>query len=319
MPVPDLSTSPALAQGSLQKIGVRRDPDGSGPDDLLFDLDVSHMLDPNDSADMGRLDAVVPGAAALAASAAGSQTRARLAHAIDRGDRWISIVDQNGKVVVNARKSEVRGVTLRVAGPLVTMTVRHRVRGLDVADAARLMRCLDAEVDVEVVDAQGSLFSGVPASAGGPGRRSAIGRGWTGSGPSGAGLVVVGSIVVNGSRRDVVGVVQTVTPDPSGIGGEMLCIRDTASGDPAAYLTSNDVAQTIAVVAPDGQTLDDVLAGYRVGCEADGYEPSWAALIEACGNLFAEDGVGFGPDGQFVIDDRVVTRALDLARDEDAA
>lgn len=316
----DLSTSPAQAGGSLQKIGVRRDPDGSGPDDLLFDLDVAHMLDPNDSTDVGRLDAVVPGAATLAASAAGTQTRARLAHAIDRGDRWISITDTNGKVLVNARKSEVRGVTLRIAGPLVTMTVRHRVRGMDVNDAARLMRHLDAEVDVEVVDAQGSLFSGVPGSGGGQGRKSAIGRGWTGSGPSGAGLVVVASMVVpGGGRRDVVGVVQTVTPDPSGIGGEMLCVRDTASDDPAVYVTSNDVAQTIAVVAADGQTIDDVIAGYRKGCEADGFDPSWAALIEACGNLYAEDGVGFGPDGQFVIDDRVVTRALDLARDGEAA
>lgn len=316
MPVPDLSTSPAQARGSLQKLSVRRDPDGAGPDDLLFDADVAHMLDPNDAADMGRLDAVVPGAATLASSASGSQTRARLAHAVDRGDRWISIADSNGKVIVNARKSEVRGVTVRVAGPLVTMTVRHRIRGLDLVDAARLMRSLDAEVDCEVVDAQQTMFPGAGAVAG---RRSAIGRGWAGSGPSGVGLVVIGSIVVpGGGRRDVCGVVQSVMPDASGIGGEMLCVRDTAADEPAVYVTSNDVAQTIAVVAPDGQAIEDVLAGYVAGCAADGFEPSWAALVEACGNLYAEDGVGFGPAGEFVIDDRVVTRAIDLARDADA-
>lgn len=322
--IPDLSTSPAQARGSLVKIAVRRDPDGSGPDDLLFDLDVAHLVDANSTSDLAALDANVPGAAALvqSASAGGgtsAQTRARLAHAIDRGDRWVSVADGNGKVLVNARKAEVRGVTVKIAGPIATMTVRHRVRGMDPLDAARLMRLLDGDVDVEVVDAQQTLFPGA-GSAAGTGRKSAIGKGWCGSGANGIGLVVIGSIVVpGGGRRDVCGVVQSVTPDPSGIGGEMLCVRDTASGEPAVYVTSNDVSQTISVAAPDGTTLDEVLAGYAKAAEADGFEPSWASLIEACGSLYAEDGVSFGPGGEFVIDDRVVTRAIDLARDADAA
>lgn len=320
LPIPDLSTSPAQARGSLVKFQVRRDPDGSGPDDLLFDIDVAHMVDANSATDLAALDANVPGAASLVQSASagggapGSQTRARLAHAVDRGDRWVSIADGNGKVLVNARKSEVRGVTVKVAGPIATMTVRHRVRGMDPLDAARLMRSLDGEIDVEVVDAQQTLFPGA-GSAAGSGRKSAIGKGWCGSGSNGIGLVVIGAIVVpGGSRRDVCGVVQSVTSDPSGIGGEMLCVRDTTNGEPAVYLTSNDVTQTISIAAPDGQTIDDVLEGYRKGCEADGFDPSWSSLIEACGNLYAEDGVSFGPNGEFVIDDRVVTRALDLAR-----
>ena len=311
--IPDLSTSPAQAKGSLQKISVRKDPDGSGPDDLLFDLDIAHMLDPADAADVGRLDAVIPGAAALAASANNTQTRARLAHTVDRGERWVSVADSTGKTIVNARKSEVRSVTLRLAGPLVTMTVKHRVRGLDLADAARLMRSLDGEVDVEIVDAQQTLFGGAGSVVG---RKSAIGRGWTGSGPSGVGLVVTATMVLpGGEHRAVVGIVHAVTTDPAGISGELLLVRDTATEDPAVYVSASDVSQTIAVCAMDGQTVEDVVNGYVKAAEAGNLPASWDRLIEACGSLYAEDGVGFGPNDEFLIDDRVVTRAIDLAQD----
>lgn len=315
--IPNLSLPVCRAVGTLVKISIHRDPDGTGPDDLLYDLDVGWRLDPGDVADLARLDAVVPGAEALARSAAMTQRRTRISDAVDRGDRFVSVCDAAGGSLVVARRCEVRTATVRVAGPLVTVTARLRVRGLDVADAARLARELEREVEIDLQTAQQTLTS--PASARPAARPSATGRGWTG-GSTGIGLVVSAvAVLPGGGRREVCGVVVDVAVDAAGIAGDTLVVEDGPSGDPPDYVVAADVKQTTAVGVPSGLTIAEVVSTYQTTAAGARVPASWRLLLLAAAGLAADGALAAGPGGEWTIDDAVVARAVQIAKAEQAA
>jgi hypothetical protein len=319
VPFPDLGSPSDTARGTLVKIGIRRDPDGKTNDDLLYDLQLAYLPNVNDPADAQRLDAAVPGVAALLAG--GPSTRRTIADTSDVPDRWLTVQDPvTGIYRCWQRRCSFEKTQLRLVGTTVTAIVTARVRGLDPTDASNLARLLEREIDVTFEDLQPSLGLGAPRPVGGgvaaqttaaiPGRPLPNHRGWDGS----VGCIVAGKYQRHdGTKISFAGMVVSADAQPD---GTLLVVEDVLA-DQTVRMPHSEVSSTIHVVAPPGpDTLTDILARYASFSASKNAPASWNYIVTAFGMSYASGGVIGGPAGEWVLTPEIAHAAVDLAMEE---
>jgi len=317
MPIPDLSVPSDTSRGTLAKLSIRRDPEGTSDDDLLYDLHVLYRVDVKDADDLSRLEDLVPGASALAqaAHAAGGDRKATVRDSHDVGNLYVTAHDPNepGVAVFSQATTELRSSSIKVSGPVTTLTHVYRVSGLDPSDASRIACLLEREVDLTIEHAQQALqfptgSGSVTVTAG----RTAMQRhrGWDGS---------VGDTVVAGVRRMPDGATEPVAGIAvEGIDeedGVVLRVEDAPSSA-IHYVKAADVSASIHASGMDGEPLATTLGRYVMLAERAGVVASWHYLVTALGMTYAEGRIQSDEHGRWMLTQSVIDRAVLLAADE---
>lgn len=318
MPFPDLYAPASTTRGTLIDIRIKRDPDGKSNDDLLYDLHFAHMILTGDPDDLARLDAALPGASATVKAAPGQNRKSTRSDTLDTPDRFLTLQDPiSGRYLCWKRKAEVSRLKSRIVGPASTVVLVVRVRGLDSSDASSICPLLEREVDVTYEDLQPGLLAPRPANAGAPaggglarsvpGRPMPNARSWDGT----IGCVVAGAqVLADGTRAPMAGIVVNANPQED---GTMLLYVEDVVADASIWANAKDVESTIHVVAPDGETLHDVLARYAGVAAGANVDAGWAYLVTAFGMAFAMGTLQANAGGEWVLTPEVAEEAIEVA------
>jgi hypothetical protein len=317
VPFPDLFAPASTTRGTLIDIRIKRDPDGKSNDDLLYDLHFAHMILTGDPDDLARLDAALPGASATVKSAPGQNRKSTRSDTLDTPDRFLTLQDPiSGRYLCWKRKSEVSRLKSRIVGPASTVVLVVRVRGLDSSDASSICPLLEREVDVTYEDLQPGLLA--PRPSGGaqpagaptgamPGRPMPNARFWDGT----LGCVVAGAqVLADGTRAPMAGIVVNANEQPD---GTMLLYVEDVVADASIWVNAKDVETTIHVVAPDGETLPDVLARYASVAASANVDAGWAYLVTAFGMAFAMGTLPANAGGEWVLAPEIAEEAIEVA------
>jgi hypothetical protein len=322
VPFPDLYAPRSVTRATLVDIRIKRDPDGKSNGDLFYDLSFAHLVETNNPDDLARLDAALPGASLTIAVAQGQNRKSTRSDTLDTPDRFITVQDPvTGVYPCWQRKCEVSRLKSRIVGPASTVVLVIRVRGMDSSDASRVAELIEREVDVTYDDLQPSLLSARPSGGAGapppaqgalamPGRPIPSSRAWDGT----LGCIVAGKATQHdGTRAPFAGMVVNANPQPDG--GVLLYVEDVVA-DASNWISSREVESTIHVVAPDGETLPDVLARYAGFAAQQNVNAGWAYLVTAFGMAFACDALKASAAGEWVLTPEVAHEAIDLAARE---
>jgi hypothetical protein len=314
MSIPDLSVPRDTTRGTLAKLSIRRDPEGMNHDDLLYDLSVLYTVDVQNHDDLARLENLVPGASTLAqaAHAAGGDRKATVRDTHDAGNLYLTAHEPGGSVALfSGATTELRSSSIKVTGPVTTLTHVYRVSGLDPSDASRLACLLEREVDLTIEHAQQALqFPTASAALANGATTMPRHRGWDGS----IGDTVVAGVrrMPDGSTQPVAGVAVEALQEDDGM---VLRVEDAPSSA-IHYVRSSDVSASIHAAGLNGEPLAATLGRYVMLAENSGTEASWHYLVTALGMTYAEGGVQADETGRWMLTQGVLDRAVQLATDE---
>lgn len=311
MSVPDPSLPTAACDGSLVKLSILRDAKGSGPDDLLHDVHVAHVVDTSDPSDVGRLDLHLPGAGALLAACRVGKRKTQISDRQDATDRFLSIADPcQPTPCFWQRRAELRKSVLRVNGQTAVLVQVWRVRGVDASELGRLSRALERTVAVTAESAQRALPlsapMATPANGAAPGRPRSPGRGWDGA----IGSIVTGQAAQgDGTRRPVAGMV--VSAQDGEDGARLLQVEDVFDG--AVWMTDGEVESSIRVATTGHKSIPELLAFYATEAARAGVAASWSWLVSAMGVAYAGGTLTADDQGAWALTPEVIGEAVDLA------
>lgn len=295
----------------------RRDgdvPAQGGKDRYVADVEFSFV--PHGKVDAELADRIVPGALRMWLAAETARDAAEAATSSDgaaAGSKAVANVDGKatvrvfdphvnvtvalvqtddgaGKVIVPECSAEVLGVTFRATGRKSSLVVKLRLFNLTIDSAPGLLLGVGRDVTVAIERKQRSLF---PTKA-----RPVIGQ------------VVVGD--------GFAGVLTEISDADSDAGDEVA--EQTVKVDDMGLVTGESydaITSTLHVMPPDGQTLDDVLDGYKKRAKKAKVEASWRHIVVALGASFA-DGKQPAPNEPLVLTDEVLREAIAIAKNDTA-
>jgi hypothetical protein len=268
----DLKHLPTSASARIARLAPRRDAGGA----IVWDLDFACDIVSDDDAKI--VDAYVPGA--IEQYDAGQRHSASGTAKVSGGFNVVrvSFRDIDGETLANGH-ADVRAAAVNVKGESAVLVVKVRIHGLLPHAAAALAYSLDECVDVSIQSQQHSS-SRAPAQV---------------------------------PRDDLTGCIVVV----DGIAG--MVVESDADGVTLDTLneslhveTSAVLSTTLDVSPPDGWTHETIITKYRERAIESGREPTWEAMIEAIGNLYASGEVEASADCSWPITDAVLDRAISL-------
>lgn len=205
--------------------------------------------------------------------------------------------------------AEVQSAKVSVNNGQAVLSVKVRVTGLIRERAANVVYCLDESltVNLRAVATQLSLLA--PVLDNSDGEEGEDGEGKT-RGPAGDYDGKLVSCKVADGSGVIAGIV--VAQDEG-----KLIIATLESGEPVTHdLADGSPATSMDVGVGDGQDLREVLGDYVDLCEDNRIPASWAHIVEALGQLYAESVISPEADFSWRLTPQVFNRAYTLAGGE---